>query len=260
MAYGETYEEFVEKFKQKKTTDDCYTPPNVYNAVLEWAVAEYSLKGRPVARPFYPGGDYEHYDYPENCVVIDNPPFSIGSKICKWYTAHGIDFFLFAPTLTLFSGEYPDKKYVVADCRITYENGAIVNTSFVTNLGEYKIMTAPDLYEKLKAANQKNVKTGKKELPKYRYPKNVIRAALLKNLSLRGQALKIRTDECTFVRELDCQKAERKHIFGGGFLISDRAAAERAAAEREAADRAAEKEVIVGELSEREREIIRNLG
>lgn len=260
MAYGETYEEFVEKFKHKKTTDDCYTPPNVYNAVLEWAVAEYSLKGRPVVRPFYPGGDYEHYDYPENCVVIDNPPFSIVSKICKWYTAHGIDFFLFAPTLTLFGGEYPDKKYVVVDCRITYENSAIVNTSFVTNLGEYKIMTAPDLYEKVKDANQKNVKTGKKGLPKYRYPKNVISAALLKNLSLRGQSLKIRPEECTFVQELDGQKAERKAIFGGGFLISDRAAADRAAAERAAAERAAEKEAIVWELSEREREIIRNLG
>ena len=24
---GESYEEFVEKFKPKKTTDDCYTPP-----------------------------------------------------------------------------------------------------------------------------------------------------------------------------------------------------------------------------------------
>lgn len=92
-------------------------------------------------------------------------------------------------------------------------------------------------------------------MPKYRYPKNVISAALLRNLSLRGQGLKIRPEECTFVRELDGQKAERKTIFGGGFLISDRAAAERAAAER-----AAEKETIVWELSEREREIIRNLG
>lgn len=26
MAKGETYEQFVDKFKQKKTTDDCYTP------------------------------------------------------------------------------------------------------------------------------------------------------------------------------------------------------------------------------------------
>lgn len=29
MAKGENYEEFVEKFKPKKTTDDCYTPPLV---------------------------------------------------------------------------------------------------------------------------------------------------------------------------------------------------------------------------------------
>ena len=28
------YEDFVEKFKPKKTTDDCYTPPNVYEEVL----------------------------------------------------------------------------------------------------------------------------------------------------------------------------------------------------------------------------------
>ena len=27
------YEGFVEKFKPKKTTDDCYTPPAVYEAV-----------------------------------------------------------------------------------------------------------------------------------------------------------------------------------------------------------------------------------
>lgn len=30
---GETYEQFVEKFKPKKTTDDCYTPPLIYNPV-----------------------------------------------------------------------------------------------------------------------------------------------------------------------------------------------------------------------------------
>ena len=27
------YDAFVEKFKPKKTTDDCYTPPLVYDAV-----------------------------------------------------------------------------------------------------------------------------------------------------------------------------------------------------------------------------------
>lgn len=42
MAYGETYEEFVEKFKPKKTTDDCYTPPLIYEAVKGWAIKEYN--------------------------------------------------------------------------------------------------------------------------------------------------------------------------------------------------------------------------
>lgn len=34
---SKTYEEFVEKFKPKKTTDDCMTPPLVYDAVKDWA-------------------------------------------------------------------------------------------------------------------------------------------------------------------------------------------------------------------------------
>ena len=82
---GETYEEFVEKFKPKKTTDDCYTPPYIYDAVQRWAINEYRLDGRPILRPFYPGGDYEHFEYQKNGVVIDNPPFSILSKIITFY-------------------------------------------------------------------------------------------------------------------------------------------------------------------------------
>ena len=79
---NEEYRAFVDKFKPKKTTDDCYTPPNIYEAVKTWVVNEYHIsKDTPIIRPFYPGGDYEHYDYPEGCVVIDNPPFSILSKI-----------------------------------------------------------------------------------------------------------------------------------------------------------------------------------
>lgn len=38
MAYNETYEEFVEKFKPNKTTDDCYTPPEVYKLIKDWVV------------------------------------------------------------------------------------------------------------------------------------------------------------------------------------------------------------------------------
>ena len=57
---SKTYEEFVEKFKPKKTTDDCMTPPLVYDAVKDWACAEYGIDPESIVRPFWPGGDYEH--------------------------------------------------------------------------------------------------------------------------------------------------------------------------------------------------------
>lgn len=47
-----SYEDFVDKFKPKKTTDDCYTPPIVYDAVLDWARHHLDIVGRPVVRPF----------------------------------------------------------------------------------------------------------------------------------------------------------------------------------------------------------------
>ena len=34
---NEKYNAFVEKFKPKKTTDDCYTPPAVYEIVADWS-------------------------------------------------------------------------------------------------------------------------------------------------------------------------------------------------------------------------------
>ena len=39
----EDYDGFVEKFKPKKTTDDCYTPQIVYEAVADWVANEYDL-------------------------------------------------------------------------------------------------------------------------------------------------------------------------------------------------------------------------
>lgn len=65
------YEAFVEKFKHKKTTDDCYTPTEVYDVVLEYVRAEYGIpEDTSIIRPFFPGGDYEHHNYPEGCVVL----------------------------------------------------------------------------------------------------------------------------------------------------------------------------------------------
>lgn len=91
---SEDYAKFVDKFKPKLTTDDCYTPQNIYEVIRDWALDHYGLQGAPVVRPFYPGGDYKHETYPDGCVVIDNPPFSILSQICRFFDEHGIRYFL----------------------------------------------------------------------------------------------------------------------------------------------------------------------
>lgn len=92
------YDGFVDKFKPKKTSDDCYTPPEVYDVVLQHVRDTYGIdESASIVRPFYPGGDYEHYDYPEGCVVVDNLPFSIFSKILDYYQPRNIRFFLFVP-------------------------------------------------------------------------------------------------------------------------------------------------------------------
>ena len=53
---SKTYEEFIEKFKPKKTTNDCYTPPSVYAVIRDWACEEYGIDPTKIVRPFYPGG------------------------------------------------------------------------------------------------------------------------------------------------------------------------------------------------------------
>ena len=57
----------------------------VYN-VSEYVEKRYGLNRDYFVRPFYPGGDYENFVYGENCVVVDNPPFSIISKIIRFYS------------------------------------------------------------------------------------------------------------------------------------------------------------------------------
>ena len=59
------------------------------------------------------------------------------------------------------------------------------------------------------------------------------------------------------IRELDMQKEQGKAIFGGGYLLAEKAAAEKAAAEKAAAEKAA---ATVWQLSEREKEIVKSLG
>lgn len=254
------YEAFVEKFKPKKTTDDCYTPPLIYETVKAWACNEYDIDPDNIVRPFYPGGDYEHYDYPDGCTVLDNPPFSILAKICRFYLDYGIRFFLFAPSLTAFSGKdvCMEITHIVCDADITYANGAVVRTAFVTNLGgDVVARTAPELHDAIETAMDEIKQENRRELPKYQYPDHIITAAMLQRYSKYGVVFEVRRGDCTRVSKLDAQSECGKTIFGGGLLLSDAKAAERAAAERAAAERTA---THVWRLSDRELEIVKGLG
>ena len=247
------YEGFVEKFKPKKTTDDCYTPQLVYDAVAFWTAKEYGLSIKDFVRPFYPGGDYLNFDYTGK-IVVDNPPFSILSQIVKYYCENDIKFMLFAPTLVGLT-RYADFCTVFpTGADIEYENGAIIATSFCTNLDphEIRMRTVPELYSLVTAANDATRREKRKELPKYTYPLDLVTTAAVYPYARYGIEFVLRRDESVRVSRLDAQKEDGKVIFGSGWLISEREKAEREKAEREKATRY--------HLSDRELDLIAQLG
>ena len=253
------YQEFLDKFKLKKTTDDCYTPALVYDAVADWVANTYGCKRVDFVRPFYPGGDYTKEKYPEGCVVVDNPPFSILAEILKHYKQHGVRFFLFAPHLTLFSSSSSDTcTALVTGVGITYENGASVNTSFLTNLEPKNIRakSCPSLYKVVKQANDANLKELHKELPRYSYDLHVVTSSSISPYSRLGIEFEMPIDETLSIGALDAQKESGKAIYGKGYLISERLFAEREKAEREKAER---EKAERWELSDRERAIVAQL-
>lgn len=202
MKSNKTYEEFVSKFNKElpKTTDDCYTPEKIYNFIRDYFVEMFDLHEKRIVRPFYPGGDYEKEDY-SGAVVIDNPPFSILAKIIAFYQEHNIPFIMFCNftgttkmhgMLTYFKGG-----------SIEYENGAIVNTFFVTNMpSKYAIVCDPVLIEGLKNIQRKDVKI-------YKHNYNVISLPRLPK-----KELYILKDEITGTAK----------TYGMGYTVTDEAA------------------------------------
>ena len=244
------YDAFVDKFNEEipLTTDDCYTPAEVYDCIRDFVSDNITpLAGRKIVRPFFPGGDYEDLtQYPKGCVVLDNPPFSIYSKIVRFYLDHGIDFFLFGPQLSLIVSD-ADCCFCPFNVVITYENGAKVNTGFVTNLRKDARIWIDNVLREKVAAIQKSEPT----TPVYDYPDEVVSSATLGKIANGGQ-LTIAPDECRYIHNLDGMKDIGKGLFGGGFLLSQ-AAAEKA---RAAAEKARAVKIA---LSEREKSIVAEL-
>ena len=247
------YDAFVEKFKPKKTTDDCYTPPEVYNAVANFVANEYALDKKKFVRPFWPGGDYQRYEYGPDSVVVDNPPFSIITSICKWYQDNGIKFFLFAPALTLFNSIRHDGVCaVVSNSQIVYENGAKVRTEFLTNLDSAKVRTAPALTRALEYVEK--ARQAKPKLPVYHYPVECLTWSKVALLARGYSDFKLVPKECKVIRVLDSQRPHKKNLFGAGVLIGE------AAQERyKTAMNNYKRETYVWQLSEREKEIVKTL-
>ena len=244
----EEYSEFLEKFEAKHTTDDCYTPVKVYDAVASWVEKEYGVNRKKFVRPFYPGGDYQKEKYKKGDIVVDNPPFSIMSEIINFYMETEQPFFLFAPCMAIFY--YLNREGVCAVCvqsSVIYENGAVVPTSFLTNLDTCRARTASELHKAIKQAVDEIKAESRKELPKYSYPDFVATAAMLGKFSKYGVDIKIGNEDSVTISELDAMKEQGKAIYGHGLLLSEKAAAEKAAA-------------IRWQLSDREKAIVKSLG
>lgn len=234
------YEKFITKFKAAKTTDDCYTPQPIYDAVLDYVFEKGRLdEDTEIIRPFRPNGDYTAEEYPEGCVVVDNPPFSILSKIVKFYVARDIKFFLFAPALTLFSSSSAACcTKIVCGVSITYANKAQVATSFLTNIwGDNAIICDGELYKRLETIDAE-INKSTKPVRKIVYPDCIVSAALLQKIPKRGITYIIPASEIRPIRSVGGIS-----IFGGGYILSTKAAAERAAVER-AILTAAEQKII----------------
>lgn len=147
---------------------------------------------------------------------MDNPPFSIQAEILDFYNSKGIDYFLFANGLTAFSvmKSRPRTNCILVGNSIIYENGAVVNTAFLTNLGEDRIRLAPDLSDAIKEANNDE----SEPQSSYEYPPNIKSPGLFHKDLTRGVAIGIKPEEVEFISRLE---ETPSGIFGGGAMIAD---------------------------------------
>lgn len=214
----EEYKNWCAHFDDRpKTTDDCYTPRAVIDFVEDYFCDYYNIDRKKIIRPFYPGGDYENEDYTDK-VVLDNPPFSLLTKIVQFYQKHGVKFVLFCNGTTGTTKMYGLLTYHIGGT-VIYENGARVNTAFVTNMNETEaIVSDRDFSDKLEKL------TNKATRQKCKYEIDEITLATVKKCDwvlLKSEIIE------------DIHKT-RKDAFGIGYKITREAGIRRNEAERQA--------------------------
>ncbi len=222
------YDEFVAKFKDEnkpRTTDECYTSTAVYEVVAEYVCDRFNITPGQIVRPFYPGGDFEHYEYPEGCVVVDNPPFSMRSRILDFYLDNGIRFFLFAHGLTCFSTKrYAEVCNIITGEDVVFENGAKMKIAFTTNMSNNTVETAPELGAAIRA-----LYPPKKKKKKFLHGADILTASDAMKLASAGISLVIPHGEAVKISK----QPDGRSIYGGAFKLSESATKLREAAEQE---------------------------
>lgn len=251
------YESFLAKFADApKTTDDCFTPQDVYEAVVDYVGSIVDMSDKVVLRPFFPGGDYENAEYPVNGIVIDNPPFSMFLPIVKFYTARKIPFFLFGPGMTIVWAS----KYCTVLCinnNIVFENGANVACNFASNLfGDTVAMTAPCLSQAIAACPSQNTKA---KTSQYTYPDNMLCVSDLQAICKGGVDFAVSRNETHMIDKMDLHP-KKCNIFGTRFLVSDDVVERKKRALELSKEEQAKAGTFVNiQLSDRERRIIERL-
>ena len=169
-------------------------------------------------------------------------------------TFYGIDYFLFAPALTLFCAAPEGDCAIIANVGIVYANGAVVSTGFHTSLFPgARIYLASSLHDILTPIISA---ASPPKLPKYDYPANVVTAARM-HTAVGGGDIIVRENECCYVRSLDAQKSSGKGLFGNGYFISTAKA--KAIEKAKAKAKVEDDRTIIYELSAREKRIIERL-
>ena len=233
------YESFIAKFTDRpKTTDECWTPKDIYDAVVKYVGTVVDLTGKEILRPFYPGGDYENAEYPEDGIVIDNPPFSMFTKICAFYTRAGIPFFLFGPGMTIGS-VFKYCTAVIISEQITFGNGAKIRCNFASNLyGDTLITTAPLLDRLIMSCESQDTKAN---LQAYEYPEELLSVSDMQTICKGGIDFSVSRSEGAIIKKLT-HHPKKSGLFGEHILISTAKAAAKAAAKVPLSE--SEKEIV----------------
>lgn len=243
---NDEYNDFVEKFKPEASTDECFTPKEVYDKVCDFVEEEYDVIRDNFVRPFYPGGDYQKYKYKDTDIVVDNPPFSIQGKILDYYIKNNIKFFLFCDGLSVFRrlDKNRDISIVVIDYSIEYENGCKINTAFVTNLDNRSCIKIRKNFLKQK----------KDDIKRYKLPDEVIYIKQLTSLSRNEIEMDIDSRYYKYINTLD----NYSDIYGGGIILKTKVAKQI----HDCLDKikqAKQDKIQVIEFSDKEKEILRRL-